>query len=67
MHTGVLMATKSRSVMSRIVRIARRSVVVALFGLVVTSAGLPAQAFAAQHSTHILLPMDGQGDPPEMP
>ena len=64
------MAKRSTSAASRLARIGKRSVVVALFALLVTSAALPANVLAASVThvaKHVVHPADGQGDSPLVP
>jgi hypothetical protein len=60
----------TKSAISRWVRVGKRSVLVALFGLLVTSAAVPATSLAKSlpnPSPHIVHTADGQGDSPLVP
>lgn len=61
------MATRFNSVVSRLVRLGKRGVAVALVSVLLTSAAVPPSAFAdhAQHIAHTA--DDGQGDSPQVP
>jgi hypothetical protein len=64
------MAIRSTSAAARLARIGKRSVVVALFALLVASAALPANVLAAgvTHGvSHVVHTTDGQGDSPLVP
>jgi hypothetical protein len=62
---GFMMANRFSSVVARLARTSKRSLVVALLALLVIGAAVPAEALAAGH--HAAIPLDGQGDSPLVP
>jgi hypothetical protein len=60
------MAIRSTSRTSRLARIGKRSVVIALFALLITSVAVPANVLAAG-VPHLAFQRDGQGDSPLVP
>ena len=55
------------TIVSRLQRAAKRSALIALAALVLTSAALPTSAFAASPPVYLFGPSDGSGDNPIMP
>jgi hypothetical protein len=61
------MPTRFKSVISRFVRLGKRSVLITLLAIAVTTTVAPSQVLAAKHVPHIVHPTDGVEDPPLVP
>lgn len=61
------MPTSFRSVISRVLRLGKRSVLITLLAVSVTTMVAPSQVLAAKHVPHLVHPTDGVEDPPLVP
>jgi hypothetical protein len=62
------MPTSFRSVISRVLRLGKRSVLITLLAVSVTTMMAPSQVLAAKHVPHFVHPTDdGVEDPPLVP